>query len=271
MLILSLYPGIDLLGRAFEERGACVVSGPELFLGRDIANFKAESGKFDGVIGGPPCQQFSGLNRNPDKQKGMEGLKQFERVVKEASPIWWLMENVAAVPDLKIEGFNWQRFNLCLSSFDDYSRLRAFQFGSRKNIVLDPMHSKRREVSGGAVTGSDKRSYAEICRIQGLDQALELPHFHNQGKKQVVANAVPLQMGRYVAGLICDVPGKQKCDATPFDSVTELQERSVTLSTKRCACGCGRTIYGRAKTASAACRKRVSRKKDYEKLTIYNL
>lgn len=39
MLILSLFPGIDLLGRAFEELGACVVRGPDLLWGGDIRAF----------------------------------------------------------------------------------------------------------------------------------------------------------------------------------------------------------------------------------------
>ena len=58
-LILSLFPGIDLFGKAFEDEGFCVVRGPELILGQDINDWHIPSGKFDGIIGGPPCQSHS--------------------------------------------------------------------------------------------------------------------------------------------------------------------------------------------------------------------
>ena len=34
-LVLSLFPGADLFGEAFEKEGFCVVRGPELILGPD--------------------------------------------------------------------------------------------------------------------------------------------------------------------------------------------------------------------------------------------
>ena len=38
-LVLSIFPGIDLLGRAFENEGFCVVRGPDLLWGGDIKNY----------------------------------------------------------------------------------------------------------------------------------------------------------------------------------------------------------------------------------------
>jgi len=63
-LVLSLFSGIGLLDRAFKEKGFFVVSAGDLILGQDIRDFHAVAGKFDGVIGGSPCQDFSTLNRN---------------------------------------------------------------------------------------------------------------------------------------------------------------------------------------------------------------
>ena len=60
-VVLSLFPGIGLLDRAFEERGFSVVRGPDVLWGGDIANFHVPPGRFDGVIGGPPCKRFSRL------------------------------------------------------------------------------------------------------------------------------------------------------------------------------------------------------------------
>lgn len=61
LLILSLFPGIGLLDMAFEEQGFCVVRGPDALWGGDIHTFYPPPGRFDGVIGGPPCQSFSRL------------------------------------------------------------------------------------------------------------------------------------------------------------------------------------------------------------------
>jgi Site-specific DNA methylase len=65
-LVLSLFPGIGLLDRGFEDSGFAVVRGPDLIFGGDIRKFKIMPGKFDGIIGGPPCQDFQkpdGLSR----------------------------------------------------------------------------------------------------------------------------------------------------------------------------------------------------------------
>lgn len=35
-LVLSLFPGADLLGMAFEQEGFCVVQGPDVIFGRDV-------------------------------------------------------------------------------------------------------------------------------------------------------------------------------------------------------------------------------------------
>lgn len=63
-LVLSLFPGADLLGRAFEIHGASVVRGPEILLGQDVDVWPLPPpGRFDGLIAGPPCQSHS-LARN---------------------------------------------------------------------------------------------------------------------------------------------------------------------------------------------------------------
>jgi len=59
--VLSLFPGIGLLDRTFEECGFTVVRGPDLLWGDDIRDFHPQPGHFGGIIGGPPCQAFSRL------------------------------------------------------------------------------------------------------------------------------------------------------------------------------------------------------------------
>lgn len=43
-LVLSLFPGIGLLDKAFEETGYCVVRGPDVLWGGDIRNFHPPNG-----------------------------------------------------------------------------------------------------------------------------------------------------------------------------------------------------------------------------------
>ena len=117
-LIISLFPGIGLLDRAFEAVGFPVVRGPDLLWGGDIRRFHLSKKCCWGIIGGPPCQDFSLLNRHPGEY-GYEMLREYERVVLEAEPEWWLMENVSTVPDLKIEGYSWQRLDINQARFSE--------------------------------------------------------------------------------------------------------------------------------------------------------
>lgn len=101
-LVLSLFPGIGLLDRAFEEAGFCVVRGPELLWGGDVRRFFPPRGVFAGVIGGPPCQDFSRARRSADPPtgNGVAMLAEFARCVAAAEPDWFLLENVVGVPDI---------------------------------------------------------------------------------------------------------------------------------------------------------------------------
>lgn len=184
-LILSIFPGIDLLGRAFEEEWpeACVVRGPDLLWGGDIKRFHPPAGKFDGVIGGPPCQAFSRL-RHLVEHNGYriaENLiPEFERAVAEAGPRWFLMENVPGAPEPRVPGFYHKRHLVQdLHVGGATRRVRAFTFGRsdrddcRLAIEYVALHSMDPEpavcASGGAApipvkiggSGKVKRTYTE--------------------------------------------------------------------------------------------------------------
>lgn len=249
-LVLSIFSGIDLLGKAFHEAGFCVVKAGDLYLdGSDIRGFHAPKNKFDGIIGGSPCQDFSKLNRNK-KSYGFEMLKQYQRVVGEASPDWYLFENVVGVPEFEIEGYTNQRFTLDLAWFTPFSRLRVFQFGAKNGTWLNPMIGVRREIIETAVTGSDTRSFSAMCEIQGLPKTFDLPFLSLQGKKKAVGNGVPMQLGKYLAGLI---------NRDYYNS--DDQQAASKQQYNRCLCGCGRAVTGRAKYSGATCRKRAQRER----------
>lgn len=247
-LILSIFPGIDLLGKGFEKQGACIVQAQDKIMGGDIVNFHPPAGRFDGLIGGSPCQDYSRLNRNPSNNSNLM-LDEYKRVVVESSPYWFLHENVVGVPEFEIDGYHVQRFVLDLAWFSNFSRRRVFTFGCKDNIKLNPIYKVNSDTSGTAVVGGDSRSYDACCQIQGLNEPLDLPFLTKSAKKQVVANAVPLQISSYISQLI---------NLTLYGNNVSIEN---STSKNLCGCGCGREVLGRALTASSACRKRLSRSK----------
>lgn len=140
-LVLSLFPGVGLLDRAFEEAGFCVVRGPDLLWGGDVRRFNPPRGRFDGVIGGPPCQAFSPL-RHVVKANGLEIsenlIPEFERVVIQAQPSWFLMENVPQAPAPFLSGYVKTREltrDVWVGGLT--ARMRAFTFGMRDDAAED--------------------------------------------------------------------------------------------------------------------------------------
>jgi len=233
--VLSLFPGIGLLDRAFEDAGYCVVRGPDIIWGGDIRRFYPSSGLFQGVIGGPPCQDFSKARRSEPTGQGLELISEFARIVIEAEPDWWLAENVPSVPDIKIGAYSWQRLDLRASDFGSKQRrLRHVQFGSLDGSQLVINRPSEETGTEPTVLASGIRSIAEKAALQGLPSNFDIPAFTRTALRRAIGNGVPYGMARALAEAV------------------EHRSDDVEL----CACGCGRPIYGRQKAATGACRKR---------------
>jgi DNA (cytosine-5)-methyltransferase 1 len=228
-LVLSLFPGVGLLDRAFEEEGFCVVRGPDVLWGGDVQRFHPPLMKFDGVIGGPPCQRFSSLSNINRVRYGEDSLApnlipEFERCVTEAAPAWFLMENVPRAPLPHVEGYGvvdriWNN----QWSGGDQERVRRFSFGLRGGIprfsiagdVFKPTtrepavtsnaggrrRTPRRDHKGRLQSAALlRRSFGDMLRLQGLPPAfLSDAPFTTRERMRVVGNGVPLPMGRAVA------------------------------------------------------------------------
>lgn len=237
-LVLSLFPGIGLLDMAFELEGFCVVRGPDVLWGGDVRRFHVPPKKFDGVIGGPPCQRFSRF-RHLIKHKGLplkpNLIPEFERIVAEASPRWFLMENVQDAPAPYVPGWITRR-QLVRDVWvgGATNRLRAFSFGSEDGwslglemltlftqtpeapvLASDGGRSVSVKLGGGGkpkhrigAAATNQRSLGEIYRLQGLplDFLADAP-FTSSGKRLVVGNGVPLPMGRAVAKAVRQAMG----------------------------------------------------------------
>lgn len=233
-LVLSLFPGIGLLDMAFEEEGFCVVRGPDILWGGDVRRFHVPAGRFDGVIGGPPCQAFSRL-RFMVEQNGYQTapnlIPEYERIVAEAQPTWFVMENVEAAPMPAVVGYQ-VHAELLRDVWvgGETSRLRRFSFGTRAGRRLyvetlalhrpDPEHAAMASGGGRPVpvalggSGKLKRSaksalknygykttdaFENHKRLQGIGADFDLPGFTVSAKVKALGNGVPLPMGRAVA------------------------------------------------------------------------
>lgn len=255
-LVLSLFSGIGLLDKAFREKGFCVVSAGDIIYGQDIRDFTGLKNKFDGIIGGSPCQDFSLANRDrPVKENsyGFEMLEEFIRIVTECEPKWALLENVPQVPNVSVPGYYHQRIDINQAWFEDVYRLRHIQHFSKSLVTLQIDRSvivRSRKLQSCALA-SDDRSFKELCRLQGLEDGFDLPSFNVRGKKRAVGNGVPLSMGRVIAKAVKDVtvPGQKNiCDAP---------------AQEKCLCGCGRNVTKqRAKYYDFSCRKRAQRNRE---------
>jgi len=242
-LVLSIFPGIDLLGRAFEEEGYCVVRGPDPLWGGNIKRFHPPAGVFEGVIGGPPCQVFSSM-RHLLRHQGHEPkfgnlIPEFERVVAEVSPRWFIMENVPDAPTPEVIGY----FTKEIIIRDKWvggtqPRPRKISFGTKTGTILDiewsllmrpeaesgftitAGHSltpaARRSVLGSGVgvhgggradgfpgghwPGAGRQNIEDACEAMGLPPDFTKEMpFTIHGKRQVIGNGVPLPMGRALA------------------------------------------------------------------------
>lgn len=252
-LVLSVFHGADLLGRAFEQAGFCVVRACEWELGFDIRDFHCPANKFDGIVGGSPCQDFSVARRSPPifDGYGVEMLKEFERVVAECQPKWFLHENVSRCPDVNVNGYFVQRFYLNARDVGmAQNRRRRFQFGSLDGRLLQiprvrqDGNEKARCCVASEKDAPDKRNFSEFCRLQGLPTDFSLPLLHIRKQYHVVGNGVPLPMGLAIAKAIAD-----------YSSIR------VGEGVALCKGECGQIVEGRKQYCSKTCAKRAERRR----------
>jgi DNA (cytosine-5)-methyltransferase 1 len=267
-LVLSLFPGVGLLDRAFIAEGVSVVTGPEALFGQYVEDFHGVAGRFDGIIGGPPCQDFSCLRTAPPTGNGVRLLREFLRVVCECGPTWFVLENVPRVPDVRIAGYQVQRFDLWdIECGGKQLRCRHFQFGHRLGWIVRPERKRvtangsvrsvtRRAVTAAAIgcdygasvagtlsrverSAARRKTFRQHCLDQGLPGSLRLPGMRPRAAWWAIGNGVPLGMGRVVARAVLA--------AGPRDA------------SRDCRCGCGRPVTPQRRDATAACRKRLER------------
>lgn len=230
-LVLSLFPGIGLLDRAFEEEGFTVVRGPDMIWGGDVKTFHVPEGRFDGIIGGPPCKAWSQLVhivRHQGKTIAPDLIPEFARIVTEAQPTSFLMENVDRAPAPGIDGYL-QTSTILNNRWlgEVQNRRRKFHFGTRRNLrlsirlaALEHIDFSPAVLANGQVHASNhakggrtarlsttRRNVRDALELQGLpkdffatiEHELRAQIFTVEGKQTMIGNGVPLPMGRAIA------------------------------------------------------------------------
>ena len=200
MLVLSLFPGIGLLDMAFELEGATVVRGPDVLWGGDIRDFHPPAAKFDGIIGGPPCQAFSklaGIVRARGREPKFGNLiPEFERCVSEAEPPWFLMENVPAAPIPAIDGYDVYTYMLNNRQCADdaglpatQNRLRRFSWGwrgkDRPPLLIDVVLFESQTFEHAALGGSHGSSLGNRGWDGGSKATREAKRLRANGMKAI--------------------------------------------------------------------------------------
>ena len=241
MLVLSIFPGGGLADYAFEQEGFCVVRGPDVIWGGDIRRFHPPAGRFDGIIGGDPCQSHSSFS-NINKARGRKPVfgdlsRDFERVVSEAAPRWFLRENTPLAPMVLPAGYQVTTFLLDNADLDRgdgigerQRRERRFWFGvggGREAVNLEPFIRRaalRDPEAEPPVTGRNegrvggpgvdysppKRSLGEMLELQGLPADwFDHQPWTMQAKRKIVGNGWAVPMGRQLARAIKAALGEE--------------------------------------------------------------
>ena len=244
---MSLFPGADLFGEAFEREGFCVVRGPELIIGQDIRTWSAIEGKFDVVIGGPPCKSFSSVGRWKKPSQG-NLIPEFERVVSEARPTVFVMENVREAPLPYVDGYATHNHVLNAHHYGaNQNRVRRFTFGYKYDGALnswpflienllpahkrtpDPFptvlaceHKYPAKMTAGHKVGR-RLTIREVCELQGVPKKADMKFLqrgtHTPFKVEftyvLIGNGVEMNTGRVIARAVKN--GLEQLSPTPVE------------------------------------------------------
>lgn len=211
-LVLSIFPGIDLLGRAFEEEGYTIVRGPDTLWGGDIRNFHPPPRIFDGIIGGAPCQSRCKL-AHFKYISNLDLMPEFIRIVKEANPRWVVMENVRGYQNHPDIPEDW--FPISLRDWDcggRTNRSRLFWIYPGSLILSPPRRPGKAELSVLATSWKNRGSSTQnrsqqtsltvktAAALQGFPEMADiLKGLPRAYAVSLLGNGVPKSMGLHIA------------------------------------------------------------------------
>ena len=174
--VIDLCCGAGGFSEGFQQAGFNIILGVD-FWGTALESFKYNQKcevietdirlietlpDCDVIIGSPPCQNLSKLNRKKDYVKGLELIYEFERIIKENSPTYWVWENVEEVK-------NYYPSASILNSWDfglPQRRKRAFisNFSMFRMNYLPGKWTRLYQYSGARADNKSKSSIKHITR-----------------------------------------------------------------------------------------------------------
>lgn len=185
--------------RAVEWDAAAAASFEQTFGRRivrhtDIKHWLAEREQLsiDVIVGGPPCQGFSTLNKQEEEDSRNELWREYVEAIVRYQPKYFVVENVAAfgrsrqfelfqqetLPGGRIEGYGFDRYILNAADFGaPQARKRAVMIGYRHELgspgVPEPTHSARPDESGLAPHRTVREVLATIPTAPDRDSVFE--------------------------------------------------------------------------------------------------
>jgi len=235
--VVDLCCGAGLFSAGLERAGLNVIMGVDLdsvalssfqenfygavVLEMDLLDLTALP-RCDVVVGGPPCQPFSGANRNPDHDGGMVLVDKFLELVEDSGARYWVMEEVPQVADY-VRG----RVPRCevweCSSFGARN-LRPRMFAG---LFPDPVSLRGPCVNPEAtVMASDTVTSIEVMRsLQGVPGWMSFCGTEREQRRQI-GNGVPLEVGEALGlGMLIDLQGRVVGGHRPWHTVTSSYRR----------------------------------------------
>lgn len=221
-LVISLFPGADLLSKPFEADDRCIVRGPDLLTGGNIVDFHLPANTFAGMIGGPPCLAYSRATflANLPHDTHVDYIPDFVRLWFETGKPWVVMENVPEAEKCLAIPQEWNK--VILRDWDcggKTIRRRAFWTWPFAVPTLPPRDGE--DDAFGLVVASGHRASAygtmgmatgtflpgtsdidEVGLVQGFPELGEYYMKLGLSKKfawRLLGNGVPLAMGKHVA------------------------------------------------------------------------
>ena len=141
--------------------------------------------------------------------------------MREAQPIWFLMENVAQAPIPDVQGYKVHSQIVNNRWYGGVqSRQRRISFGTRNGLELHIPKQKEVQEFAYAVCASgylkdetdpsktgytNRKILKRMMELQGLPDDFTLEGMTLEGATKVVGNGVPLPLGRAIAKAIRDL------------------------------------------------------------------
>jgi len=241
MKVIDLFCGAGGFSEGFKQASFEIILGVDIW-GVALESFKANHNcevweadirtidnlpDCDVIIGSPPCQEFSSLNRNRDLLGGMELVKEFERIIEINKPTFWVWENVVNVKKIYPQAFILDAWSFGLPQRRKRAFIANFSFLRRNYLegVLTPPYgydghrtdntgacAKKHTHQSGAVRTKRIRNHEtgeylsmdEVKKLMGFPPEYFLSGGVNLQQKQL-GNAVCPPVAKVIAEAILEV------------------------------------------------------------------